>query len=508
MLLPLLIIIIASAAVYFAWHSTKNNMEKGVVVASYLVVLAICYRYVSLARISSGVMESFEVEMPDVDAMLDEERDALPAKNNKNTNRNSKRNNNKATTDELDGPETEPEKPVAPKKTPIEFIRVDDAKNFGSEQLSGLGSMVKGMEGPKTIPTTTESTAITNTGNMMKNSMGSSEKFRGDLPGAESRSVDRMPIDADEHFSNISQEKTDGMSSVFNPQIIINNPGSGSKDSGIVSPFVDEYTTRPGVDRFTNDKQQHSASNLPKSTIQSYLEPKSDIFNKQANDFQDSSDTDAAKWMSNFIAKNRAGPNSANNSANNSSAGTQSSCSISRPFAEENGRLNPATLNTKSFIPGMSYLPPTEWSVPQYHPTYCRAVCPVSNPNTRELPIGIMDHGTPVFALEIGSDGNIAKTEEEVTLTNVGSICPKFVYREYVECPSQLYMGKPSADTVTKPESIKNSTKGSNANTPTWVSGGMEPPAGTKIVGGWTESIYTKEQQERLGVDEFGNKKK
>ena len=35
----------------------------------------------------------------------------------------------------------------------------------------------------------------------------------------------------------------------------------------------------------------------------------------------------------------------------------------------------------------------------------------------------------------------------------------------------------------------------------------MEPPAGEKDMGGWTQKVYTAEQQERLGVDEEGKKK-
>ena len=507
MLLPLLIIIIASAATYFAWHSAHTTMEKSVTVAGYVVVLAICYKYISLARVSAGVMESFDVEMPNVDEMLDEERD-IAAQNSGSNKATNKNNSTSTSTGNNAEPETEATRPVAPKKTPVEFIRVDDAKRFGEEQLTGLAPMSKGVDGPRTIFPTTESTDVRNNRNNLNNKVGA-ERFKGDLPGATSRSVDHMPFrEETEHFNNISQEKTDGMSSVFNPQIIINNPpGGGSTTGDGSSPFVDEYTTRGDVDRFTGGSHQSSKSNLPKSTIQSYLEPKQDIFNRsqQANDFQDTDAEQAWKWMSKFIAKNRAGPNSSANNNNSATSGGQSSCSVARPYAEENGKFNTATLNNRSFVPGMSYLPPTEWSVPQYHPTYCRSVCPVSNPNTRELPIGIMDHGTPVFALEIGSDGNIAKTEEEVTLTNVGSICPKFVYREYVECPSKLYMGKPTPDTITKP-SAGNNNKGSNATPPEVFN--KEPPAGTKFMDGWVATIYTEEQQARLGVDEFGNPKK
>jgi len=39
----------------------------------------------------------------------------------------------------------------------------------------------------------------------------------------------------------------------------------------------------------------------------------------------------------------------------------------------------------------------------------------------------------------------------------------------------------------------------------TWDEG-MEEPAGEKDMGGWTSRVYTDEQMERLGVDEFGKK--
>ena len=51
--------------------------------------------------------------------------------------------------------------------------------------------------------------------------------------------------------------------------------------------------------------------------------------------------------------------------------------------------------------------------------------------NTRRLPIGIMDPGTPIFAYEVGSDGKSPKRERDAQLTNIGSILPKFSYTEY-----------------------------------------------------------------------------
>ena len=41
---------------------------------------------------------------------------------------------------------------------------------------------------------------------------------------------------------------------------------------------------------------------------------------------------------------------------------------------------------------------------------------------------------------------------------------------------------------------------------PEWTRGGIEKPIGEKNMGEWTESVYTEEQQERLNVDELGNR--
>jgi hypothetical protein len=80
----------------------------------------------------------------------------------------------------------------------------------------------------------------------------------------------------------------------------------------------------------------------------------------------------------------------------------------------------------KTFYPGYSYMPPSNWDVPQKRPP----VCMPNDPDTTKLPIGIADHGTPIFALEVDPIGRILTTEEKVKYTNVGSILPKFKYVE------------------------------------------------------------------------------
>jgi len=41
---------------------------------------------------------------------------------------------------------------------------------------------------------------------------------------------------------------------------------------------------------------------------------------------------------------------------------------------------------------------------------------------------------------------------------------------------------------------------------PNWILGKIEAPKGTKDMGTWISSVYTDEQQKRLGVDERGDK--
>ena len=79
----------------------------------------------------------------------------------------------------------------------------------------------------------------------------------------------------------------------------------------------------------------------------------------------------------------------------------------------------------KKYFPGYTYVPPDHWDVPQKRAGVCRE----DGPNVRKL-TGLVDRGLPINALELNPDGSIAAEEEEVHLTNVGSIMPKFKYFE------------------------------------------------------------------------------
>ena len=79
----------------------------------------------------------------------------------------------------------------------------------------------------------------------------------------------------------------------------------------------------------------------------------------------------------------------------------------------------------KKYFPGYTYIPPVHWDVPQRHISVCRP----EGPNVRKL-TGLIDRGLPLNVLELNPDGDIAQNEDDVKLTNVGSMMPKFNYQE------------------------------------------------------------------------------
>ena len=80
----------------------------------------------------------------------------------------------------------------------------------------------------------------------------------------------------------------------------------------------------------------------------------------------------------------------------------------------------------KAWYPGYTYLPPSNWDVPQKRSPACIA----PSPDTIKL-TGLVDRGLPLNVLELNPyNGKVATTEDSVNLTNVGSMMPKFKYEE------------------------------------------------------------------------------
>jgi len=81
--------------------------------------------------------------------------------------------------------------------------------------------------------------------------------------------------------------------------------------------------------------------------------------------------------------------------------------------------------DAKKWVAGYTYVPPIHWDVPQKHTPVCKS----ATPDYKKL-TGLMDRGLPINALELTQLGVIADTEDKVTLSNVGSMIPKFNYQE------------------------------------------------------------------------------
>lgn len=268
----------------------------------------------------------------------------------------------------------------------------------------------------------------------------------------------KKPKTVTDEFADIVQQDTHGKhNSVFNPQIVINAPqGSVETGENLLNNLMkanENNDNLPFLDNTESQKNNEMANSFENirthnQSISDYLKPSRELF----EDREEISDEEKRIRQMQYN-------NTIKSHTNNQ---TKAACSFGYTFAEDSYSkdnregFDAKTLTTKTFVPGMQYLPPTNWDVPQYHPNNCRNVCPTRVINTRELPIGVMDYGTPINALELGQDGTIAKTESDVSLTNVGSMLPKFVYREFIECPANQYQGSIPADVATTHQRTMN----------------------------------------------------
>ena len=384
--LPLLVLLVATLALVMAWQDSKNNTEKVVMVLAFLLVAIICLR--SCDGLKNNLLEGFEVQIPDVDEHLD----------------SSEYDGNNSF---LDVEEEELVSGSNKKQSQVKFNSINNVLEFDNEES------IKALKSKKPKNVSSENS---------------------------------------DEFADIVQQDTHGKhNSVFNPQIVINAP-QGSLETGEnlihnlmkANDSSDNLALLDNTVSQRNNEMANSFENIRthNKSISEYLKPSPELF--ENNDTTNSANNNEDNVWEEYI-KNQ----------NEDIKKGKSACTFSYPYAEDaNSQQNdngfdPKTLTSKTFVPGMQYLPPTNWDVPQYHPNKCRNVCPTRVINTRELPIGVMDYGTPINALEIGNDGTIAKSEKDVNLTNVGSMLPKFVYREFVECPVNKYQGSIPADVAT-----------------------------------------------------------
>ncbi len=226
-------------------------------------------------------------------------------------------------------------------------------------------------------------------------------------PQPTNASTDSVPQDLESESEIVQQNDGDATHSIFNPQIIFKEGDSGTdynfnvKDNTLSVPIGNNSQIDTGSSEW----------NVPTHNLWS------DSTNTEN---QRSGRIDVLNSGYNASYRNSTNRHNMVNSGNTGNT-VQNGYETDGEQVDNNYQNSP-----KTYYPGYSYMPPSNWSVPQRR----APICVGANPDTTKLPIGIADHGTPINALEVDPIGRILSTEEKVKYTNVGSILPKFAYKE------------------------------------------------------------------------------
>ena len=253
-------------------------------------------------------------------------------------------------------------------------------------------------------------------------------------------------------IANISNGQLDNnFDSSFRPQIIIGKGASDATSSEWNTSFKNDSMTfnntmAPTHNLWGSDSYDNSAPNTSpnrsdnKANMQNNTQKHNDEENN-SNDMwtQSLNDYNNGKWdpkkyrkasdYNNTLPHNGTPtPTSTLQSKKpNSQTHTQQSSNTTKKCGEytelsndNNGNLIISNYTeAKKWHPGYTYLPPILWDVPQKR----ASICQPNEKNYTKL-TGIMDRGLPMNVLELNQSGNIADTEDTVSLTNVGSIMP------------------------------------------------------------------------------------
>ena len=205
---------------------------------------------------------------------------------------------------------------------------------------------------------------------------------------------------------SIQQSGMEGTGNIFTPQIIIKANDSGS---GNVR-YRKQNNQQDAVNGLTNvifNRSQEPASNIWSNNNGSYDVPE----NVSKNAWEDMQEEAVQKYYNNM---------------------TNSNNDVSMPFDGNDSKPDNATnkkpmcksnIGPKEYYPGYSIFPPDRWDVPQKRPPACI-------PDKWNRPSAVFTQGTPVNVLELDKDGKMKIDENNVTFTNVGSILPKFEFKE------------------------------------------------------------------------------
>jgi hypothetical protein len=224
----------------------------------------------------------------------------------------------------------------------------------------------------------------------------------------------------------------DKIDSTFIPQILIGQGGQGSQGS-------ERNSTSSWKTVFTQDGMKFDDTMKPTHNLWS---DQHSYYNGGSDDnwTQNMDAYNKGRWRSNLYKRpsdyvdyynpESYGTNTPSSNNNNNTNNTRTDKKMCGPYdnldTDQAGNLVVKEYKySKTFMPGYTYVPPSNWDVPQKHISNCLP----EGPSVRKL-TGLIDRGLPLNVLELNPNGSIANTEETVNLTNVGSLMPKFSYQE------------------------------------------------------------------------------
>ena len=384
MLLQFLVILVALVVLFIVFNSKKEKTSgKALSVFIFILILSICSKTINLER--NLFCEGFNVSIPN-DSEIENFESRRDSKNSIMKELNSQPYNNDNS-----------------------YLDKDEEEFLNSHNKNKL----------KTNK------------NLNGKNINSVEELDSLLKNKKPLSNTNKDKDVDNFTDNIQSDVKD--SNQFSPSINFNFGGDDSKDFSLnLSPnnMDDEFKNIDNNnDNFNNTNIDGNHQNVKISNPEN-----ANTFDPKIYDNDDDDSFQSIEKMQRDYANTQ---NKYKNKPQNSYERFQTKPNNNKDFKKTN--------TSYKYEPGMAYMPPKYWAgyiddekvalgilndVNKYR-RQSRCPQPELDMNTRRLPIGIMDPGTPIFAYEVGSDGKSPKRERDAQLTNIGSILPKFSYTEY-----------------------------------------------------------------------------
>jgi len=422
MYLALMLIVVAILVFYNELNSKMNIAEYLLLAISLIAIIRAAINYIKIDSIREGfTSENVELtEEINKKAMSYNNNISKPIKSTKN-------NVNKLDeTDEADEADEVDEKYKADKVNKQIIMNSEESSEYLDSDEKPDTNLVNRSND-------TFDNSDTNLNKITNDNMKSESGINkiNELLGISSNSNINNSIRA--NFENIDSEENSEIKSVFNPKVIIGKGGFGSDGDS------NNWNSSFENDGMTFDNTMAPRRNLWRDNHSFLNDGSNKKCNKNDSDddwTQNLDDYNKGKWSRKLYNRPsdyvdyytpKSYGTSTPSSESEQSDQTKKLCGPYNSIDESDaGDLIVKNYSqAKKWYPGYTYVPPSNWDVPQRH----ISICNPAGPNVRKL-TGLVDRGLPINVLELNPDGSMADNEDDVNLTNIGSMMPKFNYQE------------------------------------------------------------------------------